>query len=104
METITAKSIRADLLGHLATFGSRRGLLQMSLRAIGQRFESRWFVVSAGFIKRILDIAGSLVAIALLSPVLIVAGALVKLDGGPMIFAQTRIGRYGRMFKMFKFR
>jgi lipopolysaccharide/colanic/teichoic acid biosynthesis glycosyltransferase len=104
MKTITAKSNHADLLGHLATFGSRRGLMQMSLRAKGQYFESRWFVAGAGLAKRVVDIVGSLAAIALLSPVLIVAAALVKLDGGPVIFAQTRVGQDGRTFKMFKFR
>jgi lipopolysaccharide/colanic/teichoic acid biosynthesis glycosyltransferase len=31
-------------------------------------------------------------------------GVLVRLDGGPVIFAQTRVRRHGREFKMFKFR
>jgi lipopolysaccharide/colanic/teichoic acid biosynthesis glycosyltransferase len=43
-------------------------------------------------------------ALLLLSPILIAAAVLVRLDGGPVIFAQTRVGRHGRVFKMFKFR
>ncbi len=56
------------------------------------------------FIKRVLDIGVSIVALLLLSPVLIVLGVLVKLDGGPMLFRQTRVGLNGREFKMLKFR
>lgn len=65
-----------------------------------------WNVVvnSSHFLKRLLDILVSLCALALLSPVLIVLGLLVKMDGGPILFRQTRIGLNGSDFKMLKFR
>ena len=40
-----------------------------------------------------------------LSPVFLVIALCIKIeDGGPVFFAQTRVGKYGRLFKMFKFR
>lgn len=39
----------------------------------------------------------------LLSPLLVLVGMPVRLDGSPIIFAQVRMGRRGREFKMFKF-
>ena len=55
--------------------------------------------------KRILDLTVSLSAIVFLSPVFIVAAAAVRLSSrGPVLFKQTRIGRGGSDFTMFKFR
>jgi lipopolysaccharide/colanic/teichoic acid biosynthesis glycosyltransferase len=65
---------------------------------------SRWFVRSADISKRALDVAGSGVALLVIGLPLIAIGAFIRLDGGPSIFAQTRVGRHGREFKMFKFR
>ena len=56
------------------------------------------------FIKRVIDIVVSIIALIVFSPVLLVLGALVKLDGGPILFRQTRVGLKGREFKMLKFR
>ena len=56
-------------------------------------------------IKRLMDIAGGLAGSVLtlvLMPFLAVA---IKLDSpGPVLFSQTRIGRNGRRFKIYKFR
>jgi len=55
--------------------------------------------------KRLTDIVLSLTALALLSPVLLLAALAVLLDSGlPVFFKQTRIGLGGREFGMFKFR
>ncbi len=55
--------------------------------------------------KRILDIVGSALAIALLSPLLLAAAILVRLDSrGPVFFKQTRLGVGGRPFTLIKFR
>jgi exopolysaccharide biosynthesis polyprenyl glycosylphosphotransferase len=56
-------------------------------------------------IKRGSDIFFSLTALILLSPVLILCALLAFIDGGPSIFFyQERIGRYGKPFKVIKFR
>ena len=56
-------------------------------------------------IKRLIDIAVSLAAIIILSPIILVIGILVKMSSsGPVLFSQVRIGRYGKPFKFYKFR
>ncbi len=56
-------------------------------------------------IKRVLDVSVSLALLALLSPLLAVIAALVKLKSpGPVLFEQTRVGEGMRPFKMLKFR
>ena len=55
--------------------------------------------------KRLTDIMLSLMALALLAPVLLLAALAVVLDSGlPVLFTQTRVGLGGREFGMFKFR
>lgn len=55
--------------------------------------------------KRIVDVVGALVLMALLAPILLVVAVIVKLqDGGPVLFWQTRVGRRGRCFAFPKFR
>jgi len=57
------------------------------------------------FAKRFFDIAASAVILLILSPLLLVLTAAVKLDSpGPVFYRQTRVGRYGSDFKIFKFR
>lgn len=55
--------------------------------------------------KRSMDIAGSLVGLLFLGPLMIMVALLIlALDGGPVIFGQERIGFRGRKFRIFKFR
>lgn len=56
-------------------------------------------------VKRLMDIVGSICAIILASPVMIVCGILVKVTSpGPLIFRQERVGLHNRSFMMYKFR
>ncbi|KEO58228.1 WecB/TagA/CpsF family glycosyltransferase [Thioclava indica] len=55
--------------------------------------------------RRFLDLALSATALLMLSPILAVTAVAIKLDSrGPVLFRQTRIGRDGTPFTMFKFR
>lgn len=57
------------------------------------------------FIKRVMDIVGSLLGIVISSPVMLVCIAAIKLTSpGPIIFKQERIGLHNKPFKMYKFR
>ena len=57
------------------------------------------------FIKRVMDVVGSLLCIVLFSPVMLVTAIAVKSTSkGPLIYAQERVGRHNRSFKMYKFR
>ena len=56
-------------------------------------------------LKRSLDIAVAGIAALLLSPILLLCAAIIRLqDGGPVFFTQTRVGRSNRLFKILKFR
>ena len=55
--------------------------------------------------RRTVDVAAATLATVVLLPVLIVIGALITLiDGRPIFFRQTRVGRRGRPFLILKFR
>lgn len=55
--------------------------------------------------KRVFDFTASLLALIPLSIVFIVIALLIKLDDhGPVFFTQTRVGRHGKEFKIYKFR
>lgn len=55
--------------------------------------------------KRLFDILAAAAGLLLLSPLLLLAALWVKLDSpGPVLFRQTRVGRYGVPFSIHKFR
>ncbi len=56
-------------------------------------------------IKRALDLVVSALGLTLLSPFLLLIAIIVRLDSpGPALFKQTRVGRQGALFTVFKFR
>ncbi len=56
-------------------------------------------------VKRLIDIAASLLALVCLSPLLVVVAAIIKLTSpGPVLFKQERVGLHGHTFNLFKFR
>ena len=55
-------------------------------------------------LKRAMDIIGSLILIALFSPLLIIIAFLVHRDGGSCLYGQSRVGYGGKSFKCLKFR
>jgi lipopolysaccharide/colanic/teichoic acid biosynthesis glycosyltransferase len=56
-------------------------------------------------VKRILDVVGSALGLLLLLPLLAVIAVIIKFDSpGPIFFRQERVGRRGRLFRVFKFR
>jgi len=56
-------------------------------------------------LKRAVDILGSLMALVVSSPLLIVISVLIKLTSrGPILFRQERLGRFGNRFIFLKFR
>jgi lipopolysaccharide/colanic/teichoic acid biosynthesis glycosyltransferase len=57
------------------------------------------------FVKRLIDIFASVVALVVLSPLLLLISLLVwKQDRGPVFFRHTRQGRHGQPFECLKFR
>ena len=72
-----------------------------------------WLILSDGFRKssilmagkRVLDLLFAAVLLLVLSPVVLFAAIAIRLDSsGPIFFRQTRVGQGGRPFEIFKFR
>lgn len=55
--------------------------------------------------KRVMDIIGALVGLAITAVLYVVIGIVIKLDdGGPILFSQIRCSWLGKRFKIWKFR
>lgn len=56
-------------------------------------------------IKRAVDILGACVGLIFTGLVTLIVGPMIKLESpGPLFFSQKRVGRNGRIFKLYKFR
>lgn len=64
--------------------------------------------VNLGYLclKRLIDIIGAIIGLAVLSPVFIIVMILIKIEDpkGPVFFKQVRVGKGGEEFYMYKFR
>ena len=99
------KEMHALLMERYTALQSPYGRWKLNASARAKRFSWRCVIFSAEFIKRFVDIIFSFVALVLLSPVFAMVALLIKLeDGGPIFFEQRRVGKWGREFKMYKFR
>ena len=57
------------------------------------------------FFKRFFDFLFSLLVLIIISPILLIVAIAIKIESpGPVIFKQTRLGRYGKPFTIYKFR
>ncbi len=57
------------------------------------------------FIKRLMDIVGSIVGLAITGVIMIFLAPILKLESpGPLFFKQKRVGKNGRYFYIYKFR
>lgn len=55
--------------------------------------------------KRLFDLTVSFIGLILLSPFFLLLAVLIKLDSqGPVFYRGVRVGRYGKPFRIFKFR
>ena len=101
---MTEPEIRERLMSRLLAAQTPWGRARLNFYVRWKRTSWQVVVHAALFLKRLFDIVISLVAVLMLAPVFLVIAALVKRDGGPVFFRQTRIGLNGREFKMLKFR
>lgn len=57
------------------------------------------------YLKRLIDFAVALLVLVVVSPLCLLTAIAVKLNSsGPVIYSQERLGRYGRKFRIYKFR
>jgi exopolysaccharide biosynthesis polyprenyl glycosylphosphotransferase len=87
-----------EVVGSAVVVDDVDGVLILGVRRFG-------LTRSSQITKRATDILVAFVGLALLSPVLAVIAAVIKLDSsGPLLFRQQRVGKDGRPFKIVKFR
>lgn len=88
-----------------AALASPWGRWRLSLRSRLQQKLWRFYCENPARSKRALDVAVSSAVLVGLAPLFLLLALLIKLeDGGPVFFRQTRVGKHGRKFRMFKFR
>jgi exopolysaccharide biosynthesis polyprenyl glycosylphosphotransferase len=87
-----------EVVGSSVEFDDLGGMTLLGLR----RYE---LTNSSAFLKRALDVAGAVGGLVLLAPLFaIIALAIKATSPGTIFFRQSRVGRGGEMFAMFKFR
>lgn len=69
-----------------------------------QRMRRGWALHANDAAKRALDILVSGLALTLFLPIGLLIALFVKIDGGPALYWQDRVGRYGAVFRFPKFR
>jgi lipopolysaccharide/colanic/teichoic acid biosynthesis glycosyltransferase len=101
---MTDQEIRERLMTRFLAAQTPWGRARLNAYVRWKRLSWQVVVHASLFLKRAFDIVVGLLAMLLLAPLFLLIALLVKLDGGPVFFRQTRIGRLGREFKMLKFR
>ena len=101
---MTEQEIRERLMARLLTAQTPWGRARLNAYVRWKRISWQVVINATLMVKRGFDIVISVVAILVFVPVFLGIAVLVKLDGGPVFFRQTRIGLNGREFKMLKFR
>lgn len=97
--------IESPATEHLLKAQTPFGRAQIAFYLAWKRLAWRIAINGSLWLKRALDIVASSIFLILGAPLFALIALLIKLeDGGPIFFAQTRVGKFGRLFKMFKFR
>jgi exopolysaccharide biosynthesis polyprenyl glycosylphosphotransferase len=87
-----------EVVGTSVEFDDLGGHVLLGVRGYGLSPSSR-------FLKRSFDIAVATAMLVVFAPLLLVIALAIRLTSrGPILFAQTRVGRHGHEFEMLKFR
>jgi lipopolysaccharide/colanic/teichoic acid biosynthesis glycosyltransferase len=111
-----ASDVKVDWVTELLGLSEERGSQsEQALESSGPHSRATQPVLAApeehlslgkyGYVKRAFDILGAISLSLVLAPLIFVISLLIALDVGfPLVFWQKRPGRFGRPFKLFKFR
>ena len=87
-----------EVVGSSVEFDQVDGLTMLGVRRFG-------LTRSSHALKRAFDLAGSTAMLLAMAPIMGVVALAIRLDSrGPIFFRQTRVGRDGRTFEIYKFR
>jgi sugar transferase (PEP-CTERM system associated) len=108
METLLACKLQGVEVEEGATFYE-----QVCRKIMLENLRPSWLVFSQGFtispplriLKRLADIFFAFLGLLLAAPLMLVVAILIKLDSaGPVFYRQERVGQYGEVFTVLKFR
>ena len=106
-ELLTCRLAGITVLDDASFVERERGLISLT------DLSPSWLIFSDGFasgvvsdgIKRAIDLALALLALALVAPLLPLVALAIRLDSpGPVLYRQVRVGLHGRAFTILKFR
>jgi exopolysaccharide biosynthesis polyprenyl glycosylphosphotransferase len=87
-----------EVLGTAVEFDELNGLTVLGVRSARLSRSSR-------MLKRSFDLLGATICVILAAPAMIAIAIAIRLDSpGPILFRQVRVGRDGKLFRIFKFR
>lgn len=87
-----------EAVGSSVEFDDLDGMTLLGVRQFGLSRSSR-------VVKRASDVVATSIGMIAVAPLMLVIAALIRLDTpGPILYRQTRVGRDGRHFSIFKFR
>lgn len=87
-----------QVVGSAVEFDDVRGVAVLGVRSFNLARSSR-------LVKRIFDLVGASLVLAMMSPLMLLTAVLIKLTSpGPVFFRQERVGRGGRPLELLKFR
>ena len=99
IEVSTMPKVYEEIMGRVPIFLLQSDWILRSF--VDQAHTGEFYAVA----KRLLDILGGLIGVAMLVPLLPFISLAILLDSGfPIIFSQNRLGESGREYKIFKFR
>src|SRR5688572_11742968 len=102
---MSEREINALLVQRYTALQTPWGRWKLTANSRFKKLSWRWVIFSAEFIKRFVDIIVSAIALVTLAPLFVLIAVLIKLeDNGPIFFVQLRVGKWGRQFRMYKFR
>lgn len=96
--------LRERMMARLLATQTPWGRFRLNSYVVWKRFAWTFVLRGTLFLKRVIDIVVSAIALVLFLPVFAILALLVKLDGGPVFFRQARVGLLGREFTMLKYR
>jgi exopolysaccharide biosynthesis polyprenyl glycosylphosphotransferase len=99
--------MRSDLQSELLHRYSRLPFFKGHISLRLQLKRLIWLTVIRGayLVKRLIDIIASIVLLIMLLPLFAIIMLLIYLSSpGPVFYKQTRVGRWGKLFTMWKFR
>ena len=94
-----------DHYNRYALGGARLTPIRLHFSSLIRKLFWKTVVHSTLVIKRAIDILLSIILLILLSPIFLLTALCIKMeDRGELFYSQTRVGKWGKFFTMYKFR